>query len=1750
MKGTYTINKFKAEWVDGECVPGEFIETLGPFENTITAELAIQAFCADYANGRGDSQIVCAVSELTFKGARTMEGADALYSVKGAVNVNAFWTASAGATDPFWTIDSLIAPPGAGTRQIRTVYFTSSYGGATDDVWSIVNLSTPCPQTNLEILQIVYKITLDRTTLNAEGNMSTLASEHFFRYLWGTVSAPAFAPVVSYVTPYDKTRWGSGIKQSVAGLYTNTQSVSEFIGSGLNKIEGTVGETLAKHRIHSTTTTGQFGNGNLSNNNSHFCGFPLKGVSVGSFDGTYAGAYSLATITKGSDSSVQNTYGRSADTGSARPQFLNTGIISTSAASVNLVDKGDWIECIDDSYTMPYLYRITMETGGLTGVSTYKVKRRKLGRWHNNDVRWYPSGIVLPMMNAETSGATGQHMDATTATEVRHGQTIWQASDTDASTSYFNLNSPLNGWAGYITGRYVYPEFLTWDYTGITINSINSLWTNVDANTTPALNVTEVLQVATDGTDIYVADAATGLYKIERSLGDYNPSNFTITQLSPPGIGDATSCRGVFAKGGSVNGHPGGIVEVYVQRGGSNYAVGDTVTFVGANGSGATAEVGAVDADGAITSITVTAQGSGYIEDHIQAYISLTTGGLGASLIPIIGTGGNIWALFDDTAATVMYLAHMTHVGSNDYTSLNFDTTGDTITRTGGTDFLTDGFRPGQRLIVRTAEDAGNTGTFTITAVTSTVITVSENLTTNATDTQAQIFGESWEIMTETITDDNTSYSFDGAGNPDTITGSGGTAFDTQGFAAGMRIVISGSENAGENDGIFTIASVAGSVITLDSQDSLVTNAADTTATIALLTDFTITNYTSGTPGRTGFIGLVMDPAHADDRFMMLTPTTKVVNDGSTDISNTTSGWDWWSFANSTGTVAAGVTDRIRVAANTDSAAMSAELLGPLTVGPLSTSNHWVCNGKSELDTGYATWGSATAVTSATLGINRTYSPLRTSASFNISVACLGTGNNRQFRTCDDSTELSNGATSDSILLYDFGSTYDRDVRPHNLSSRGEHFGYLGKGMFGGVQTNNISSSAEPAGFYVWTCNGDGTLATEEAMAYGFWEEYGWNGTDWVLDNVSAKTTHGQVSFSGTGITITAATGAIVGAGFASTDWAGDGFLVGDIITIASSEDPTNNGQYVIESLSGTTLTVTPNKLPAVNTTSAPDTTATVVGDHALIDGLALSFDDEGGTAALVVNEYYDIHVYDGILKDNATRVVVDTYHTWAADDTGTNFATAVDSPSTTTTIPNADVGAVTNQPLCALYYPGNTATNAHNGFVAPGEAGVITANTAGIPFAHKLDASSDFVVRFKASGCYADTSNPHDVHFGVVPWATIIDGTDTITTGELDENIQIQYDKDFPTHDQYTIRVRNTGNGADQLVYAANRVVLIESQDETDYDGAGSNGTFVGGDGAGGDAYVVNDVITMNDGSQITVDAIDGNGDVTQFTVTVNSTKSSGNSQIGLGANDYTSLDFNTTGNVITRTGGTAFTTDGYQPGMKIIIDAAADVGNNGVYEILSVTATTLVTVENLSTNNAADATAQINHAIVQASVTPSAGRPTNFALIPGTNNLIAADVANDEFSMHRTGTAAGNTSWRLNGVQFYAYAGALHTATDMGLCFHCDNTRGVQIYDATIDYELNGRFLRVGNASTTGTLDPNFRCITGSAAGTDLLRLYYNAGSGPVEFGYNIEGYTVPAANEVTFLSYAGLLWFNTANATDTITGNWTITKIDNMT
>ena len=74
-------------------------------------------------------------------------------------------------------------------------------------------------------------------------------------------------------------------------------------------------------------------------------------------------------------------------------------------------------------------------------------------------------------------------------------------------------------------------------------------------------------------------------------------------------------------------------------------------------------------------------------------------------------------------------------------TELNFNASAKTITRdAGGGDFITNGAVVGDTIYIDDPEDAANNGFFTVNAVTGTVLTVNESVTTNTADTTAKIY--------------------------------------------------------------------------------------------------------------------------------------------------------------------------------------------------------------------------------------------------------------------------------------------------------------------------------------------------------------------------------------------------------------------------------------------------------------------------------------------------------------------------------------------------------------------------------------------------------------------------------------------------------------------------------------------------------------------------------------------------------------------------------------------------------------------------------------------------------------------------------------------------------------------------------------------------------------------------------------------------------------------------------------------------
>lgn len=154
-------------------------------------------------------------------------------------------------------------------------------------------------------------------------------------------------------------------------------------------------------------------------------------------------------------------------------------------------------------------------------------------------------------------------------------------------------------------------------------------------------------------------------------------------------------------------------------------------------------------------------------------------------------------------------------------------------------------------------------------------------------------------------------------------------------------------------------------------------------------------------------------------------------------------------------------------------------------------------------------------------------------------------------------------------------------------------------------------------------------------------------------------------------------------------------------------------------------------------------------------------------------------------------------------------------------------------------------------------------------------------------------------VHGGVI--------TDQMLTGGLRFFKLSSTALDYFAHTTSTGTTRIPGTS----IGVSNQRVLVNAQTEADYTGTPPDGDFVAGTGYLG----------------------------------------------GITTDNYGTLAFAAAAtNTITRTDGATFVADGLVAGQKLTVASATSGGNNGDYTILSVTATVITTVENITTTNAAD--------------------------------------------------------------------------------------------------------------------------------------------------------------------------------------------------
>ena len=181
-----------------------------------------------------------------------------------------------------------------------------------------------------------------------------------------------------------------------------------------------------------------------------------------------------------------------------------------------------------------------------------------------------------------------------------------------------------------------------------------------------------------------------------------------------------------------------------------------------------------------------------------------------------------------------------------------------------------------------------------------------------------------------------------------------------------------------------------------------------------------------------------------------------------------------------------------------------------------------------------------------------------------------------------------------------------------------------------------------------------------------------------------------------------------------------------------------------------------------------------------------------------------------------------------------------------------------------------------------------------------------------------------------------------------------------------------------------------IAAQDETSYDGAGSNGTFVGGG-----SYVALDTITMSDGTVITVDVVSV-GVITDFTVTTPGTN-------------------NTAGTVLTQSstsgGGSGFTLTPGTANIAGVYDSAGGTGGTGEItgvDVTSIDGVSLVIGDRLVLKNQGDATQNGIYVVTTAGASGTIERASD--------HDTDADVTANNTVFVEEGTTQADTAWTIS--------------------------------------------------------------------------------------------------------------------------------------
>jgi len=430
------------------------------------------------------------------------------------------------------------------TRKIRCVGLVKN---------NITRLDFPFEQTSTQILDVLYTVIVDLGSV--EGKFKRAEKQLRKDYVLQSISSstpsssmhlPEDILLVAHTNVNDRWKaasvYGTGLTDDI--LWTDRIGVSRNDpGSSITNnyiaiedgVYGTSGMSYGTLSDPSGILIGTALIGNAGNHGNIHNQLSVKGEIPNT-------VYNLTDYFYINDSNhgtaIQNTFPR---TQASLLPYQDIDALANGGGSITINDStslkpvgSGWTGNVDG---FAKKYRTVIKNSGEVGTSTYNVKSRNWFGTLNNEHRLRP--VEMMNMNTEYANATprvGRYNSTLPFIQDSdfgyHGQYPYTVSMEKQSYSDFANNKV----SGYV--QYCYPEFISFDRTGITINSIVASGINIEFG-----SISQVIAKKTG--EIYVADLSGGLYKIERSIGS---TTYTKTKLSVSGAANDTICRGVQMK--------------------------------------------------------------------------------------------------------------------------------------------------------------------------------------------------------------------------------------------------------------------------------------------------------------------------------------------------------------------------------------------------------------------------------------------------------------------------------------------------------------------------------------------------------------------------------------------------------------------------------------------------------------------------------------------------------------------------------------------------------------------------------------------------------------------------------------------------------------------------------------------------------------------------------------------------------------------------------------------------------------------------------------------------------------------------------------------------------------------------------------------------------------------------------------------------------------------------------------------------